>query len=438
MIRGKIISMMALAALLSACTFVSLDGSEDMPESVSVNFTLDWPGGVSEEDKPERMCVAMSRIINTVHYVWQVDAAGNLLDDGVSDSGQGDGSQGGDVTDQGDGAEDNGSAGNGEDYSVTEENTGTGEVGAEGDAGPEEDTGAGNGGNTGENGTEEAPAPAGREMLNGEYYMMIFNDVSDTYGIEPIESFGSDPSVSMRDLYATVRELSEEELPDDVADFNPAFGYISGSDPLYIDVKKQRIYPTVTPVIDFDLKQLTQTLTFRVRIELEEGVSIDGETVRAEVSGVARRVQLMSATISDSTYRVLFDMRKVGSSGNVGTYEGKVNVLGLFPAGRQEDIVGPGILQLSINATSGDNHRRFHAGINLRETIVSAGLIRELNDRSGYRAARSSAVLNVDTVLHIDENQILPDEDSQGVEIWFENDGGGIFDDPDDDLDIEV
>ena len=63
MIRGKIISMMALAALLSACTFVSLDGSEDMPESVSVNFTLDWPGGVSEEDKPERMCVAMSRII---------------------------------------------------------------------------------------------------------------------------------------------------------------------------------------------------------------------------------------------------------------------------------------------------------------------------------------------------------------------------------------
>ena len=113
-------------------------------------------------------------------------------------------------------------------------------------------------------------------------------------------------------------------------------------------------------------------------------------------------------------------------------------MLGLFPAGRQEDIVGPGILQLSINATSGDNHRRFHAGINLRETIVSAGLIRELNDRSGYRAARSSAVLNVDTVLHIDENQILPDEDSQGVEIWFENDGGGIFDDPDDDLDIEV
>lgn len=412
---------MALAALLSACTFVSLDGSEDMPESVSVNFTLDWPGGVSEEDKPERMCVAMSRIINTVHYVWQVDAAGNIIDASVPDGGEesGDGAAEGDgaavAPNTGENAETGASAG---ENTGSEENAGTGGISGPGD---------------GEDGAAD-----GREMLNGEYYMMIFNDVSDTYGIESIESFGSDPSVSMRDLYATVRELSEEELPDDVADFNPAFGYISGSDPLYIDVKKQRIYPTVTPVIDFDLKQLTQTLTFRVRIELEEGVSIDGETVRAEVSGVARRVQLMSATISDSTYRVLFDMRKVGSSGNVGTYEGKVNVLGLFPAGRQEDIVGPGILQLSINATSGDNHRRFHAGINLRETIVSAGLIRELNDRSGYRAARSSAVLNVDTVLHIDENQILPDEDSQGVEIWFENDGGGIFDDPDDDLDIEV
>ena len=182
----RIISVMSLMTALPGCTFVSLDGSEDMPESVSVNFELNWPGGISEEDKPEKLCVAMSRIINTVHYVWQVDAAGNLLGDGVSDSGQGDGSQGGDVTDQGDGAEDNGSAGNGEDYSVTEENTGTGEVGKEGDAGPEEDTGSGNGGDTGENGTEEAPAPAGREMLNGEYYMMIFNDVSDTYGIELI------------------------------------------------------------------------------------------------------------------------------------------------------------------------------------------------------------------------------------------------------------
>lgn len=417
----RIISVMSLMAALPGCTFVSLDGSEDMPESVSVNFELNWPGGISEEDKPEKLCVAMSRIINTVHYVWQVDAAGNIIDASVPDGGEesGDGAAEGDgaavAPNTGENAETGASAG---ENTGSEENAGTGEISGPGD---------------GEDGAADS-----REMLNGEYYMMIFNDVSDTYGIEPIESFGSDPSVSMRDLYATVRELSEEELPDDVADFNPAFGYISGSDPLYIDVKKQRIYPTVTPVIDFDLKQLTQTLTFRVRIELEEGVSIDGETVRAEVSGVARRVQLMSATISDSTYRVLFDMRKVGSSGNVGTYEGKVNVLGLFPAGRQEDIVGPGILQLSINATSGDNHRRFHAGINLRETIVSAGLIRELNDRSGYRAARSSAVLNVDTVLHIDENQILPDEDSQGVEIWFENDGGGIFDDPDDDLDIEV
>lgn len=417
----RIISVMSLMTALPGCTFVSLDGSEDMPESVSVNFELNWPGGISEEDKPEKLCVAMSRIINTVHYVWQVDAAGNIIDASVPDGGEesGDGAVEGDgaavAPNTGENAETGASAG---ENTGSEENAGTGEISGPGD---------------GEDGAAD-----GREMLNGEYYMMIFNDVSDTYGIESIESFGSDPSVSMRDLYATVRELSEEELPDDVADFNPAFGYISGSDPLYIDVKKQRIYPTVTPVIDFDLKQLTQTLTFRVRIELEEGVSIDGETVRAEVSGAARRVQLMSATISDSTYRVLFDMRKVGSNGNVGTYEGKVNVLGLFPAGRQEDIVGPGILQLSINATSGDNHRRFHAGINLRETIVSAGLIRELNDRSGYRAARSSAVLNVDTVLHIDENQILPDEDSQGVEIWFENDGGGIFDDPDDDLDIEV
>lgn len=349
------------SSLYHSCTMVPLDGSEYLPDSVGVNLVLNWPQGIAESDKPENMCVAMSRIINTVHYVWQADSAGVVKD-----------------------------------YGSSRDNM----------------------------------------IPNGEYYMMIFNDISATYTIDAIDRFQSDPAVSMRELSAVVNDLPEDQIPSGVADFNPAFGYVNSADPLYIDVKKQRIYPTLTPDLAFDIKTLTQKLTFRVSLKLIGNVTIENDMINAEISGVPKRVQLMSALVRDSTYRALFEMKKASQNGNVYVYQGNVNVLGLFPSGSQSDVVGPGILQLTIPAITMSEDgttqvkRLFHAGINLRETILGAVLMSQLADGSGYRAARSSAVLVVNSVLEIDEDQIRQDEDSQGVEVWFDSD--------DNDIDIEV
>lgn len=365
-IAGAGISLSLLAAVsFPSCTMVALDGSEDMPDSVAVNISLNWPSDVTEADKPDTMCLAFSRIINTVHYVWQVGPSGTIF-------------------------------------------------------------------------PEDTPENTSRDNIlpNGEYYMMVFNDISETYRIESVDEFRDNPAVSMRDLYAVVNELSEDEIPSGVADFNPSFGYVEASDPLFIDVKKQRIYPTVSPEIAFDIKRLTQKLTFRLSISLQGNVTIENDLLTAEISGVPRRVQLMSAQVSDSTYRALFNMHKISQNGNVHVYQGEVNVLGLFPSGTNSDIVGAGILQITIPALSptadgtGVNKRLFHAGINLRETILGAALMRQLTDGSGYRTARSSALLQVNSVLEINENQILPSGDSQGVEIWFDSE--------DNDIDIEV
>ena len=75
---GIFLSLLA-AVSFPSCTVVALDGSEDMPDSVAVNITLNWPSDVTPADKPDTMCLAFSRIINTVHYVWQSDPSGTIF-----------------------------------------------------------------------------------------------------------------------------------------------------------------------------------------------------------------------------------------------------------------------------------------------------------------------------------------------------------------------
>lgn len=402
---AQIISGMVAFLLIinwTSCTYVPLDGAADMPDSVAVNFNINW-GGIAEPDRPEDMNIAMSRIINTVHYVWRVDKDGNLIDATVSGPADGDDSQ--DNTQ----------------LEITSLAAGAVEDGA----GSGQTDGAGQGDAAGE------PEESGDYILNGEYYLMIFNDeANSSYTIENLDRFAADPSVSMRDLYATIDELAPEDIPADVADFNPSFGYIKEAGPLLFDVTKQRIAPTVTPEIGFDIRRMTQRLTFRVRIDLEDGVTIKDGTIDAEISGVARRVQIMSGRVTDSTYRSLFTMHKVAAEGTVNIFEGTLDVLGLFPGSNPDDIVGSGILQLSIYAMTGEDMRLFHAGVNMTRTIMSAGLLSELYDGSGYRAEKGSALLEVGSVLKIDKDQILPGSGNQGVEIWFDSDKN--------DVDVEI
>ena len=186
----------------------------------------------------------------------------------------------------------------------------------------------------------------------------------------------------------------------------------------------------MTPDVALDMRSLTQKITFRVEIEVEEGVSIRNDRMEAEISGVAGRIQLMSAQVRDSSYRVIFDMDKTGENAGRDVYEGDVDVLGLFPGNNGTDVIGAGILQLSIHAECDGKERLFHAGVNLSDPIREAGLMEELEDGSGYRAARSSATIVVSSSLRISHDQASQGDEVQGVEIWFDSE--------DNNIDIEV
>lgn len=105
------------------------------------------------------------------------------------------------------------------------------------------------------------------------------------------------------------------------------------------------------------------------------------------------------------------------------TYQGNVDVLGLFPARDSAFITGPGILHVTIHARtkspSGRTYDRlFHSGINIAKTIENAALM-ELNESTRtYRARKSAAVLQVKSILKVFHDQVQPGGGGQGVEIW--------------------
>ena len=91
-------------------------------------------------------------------------------------------------------------------------------------------------------------------------------------------------------------------------------------------------------------EKVTRTLTFRIAVNVEEGVTIDW--ISGVLSGVPDRVQLMSGMVTEThTAKVKFDFEKCGTELRKETvydiYEGSLNVLGLFPPTDSRHVTGP-------------------------------------------------------------------------------------------------
>ena len=372
-ITGWFCCWAALAAV-GACTDVEFGGRAEHQENAKVQVQVDWSADTA--GTAGDLCIAMSRILRSVHYVWAVDEEGGVK---VLDS---------------------------TDFAAP------GLVGMTKAADSVE--------------SDSAVVTAGLpEVLPGDYYVMAFNRDTALFEVEGLGAFAADAAYSMRDLRLRVREMRQAEIDtlmdNSHADFNPYYTYIKNSGPLFLDVMKQTFTEGGVQPLRLQPEPLTQRLAFRFYVELEEGVEV--ERIVGEISGVAGETELMSGTVDDSvTCRVLFPAREVSREGQTVLYEGEVNVLGLFPGKDDSFITGPGILQLSIQARSGEYERLFHAGINLKGTITRAGLMNALPGETGFRVAREEAVLTVEALLKIKNNQIEPGGDGQGVEVWFDSD----------------
>lgn len=390
-------AVLLLSGMIMSCSTVEygyVDTGEDdhsNPSISEVSFNFDWKD-IEAGDIPNELSVVMSRVVNTVHYVYALDQDGVILEshealpepEGPSQIPEQTPEQTeGDVAQQ----------------AVKSEET------------PDDAL------------EQEAPKASTDTILNGDYYVLALARTGKKYSyqVDGMAEFEDSLSISMKDLYATIPQVPEEELIEaEIVDFNPMYPFIYSAEPLYLEVKKQSIYPqeevnqvTLTPQL------LTNRITFKIHLTSEEEVEI--RRIVGIISGVPAQVQLMSGVVSRyNTSKVFFEMYEGESSGSVHTYVGEVDVLGLFAATKPGFITGPGILQIILDASvSGSGERRFFASINLKETIEKADLMIETDDHLGFRCT-GDALLEVPTELIVSKDQILSGG-GNGLEVWYDN-----------------
>lgn len=385
------VTVILLLAVLMSCNKVQYgyvdtgEADHNNPSISEVSFSFDW-SKMGEKEVPEDLTVVMSRIVNTVHYVYALDKDGLII----------------------------GSAANTpelQDSTAVADTSQAPQLPETPDslAGPVIPPFA-------------EPSPTDT-ILNGDYYVMALAQANKNYAyiIEGVDQFVDSLNISMKDLYAAIPEVPEEDIvKEEIVDFNPMYPIIYPAEPLYLEVKKQSIYPqedannvVLTP------QTLVRKMTFKINISTEEGVKI--ERLLGIMSGVPTKIQLMSGVVSRTgTGKVFFDMKDIFSNNNEYVFAGDANVLGLFPATKPGFITGPGILQIILDATvDGSARRRFFASINLKETIEKADLMIQTEDHLGYRCLKD-AVLEIPTTLVVSRDQIVS-SGGNGLEVWYDN-----------------
>lgn len=259
----------------------------------------------------------------------------------------------------------------------------------------------------------------------GEYYMAAFQYDDSVYNIDGLEDFRQRLDVSLQDVYASLPMLSMDNQAS-LPDYNSySFFLAPAKGQLKCGFKRLSLKDSLLMAY-FQMTPLTQKLKFRLRLLPEDGVSID--SLSAAVSGVARRVRLMTGLIRNDadnpTYRQYVPLSLV-SRGKEYLYEGETDVLGLFPPAESIYTAGPGIFQVRICAAVQDEGRIytrvFHAGINMKSIIESAGLMEEAEDRTGYRVVAREALLEIPVVLDVRKDRVISGEGG-GLENWFVSD----------------
>ena len=450
-------SAILLMSLAVSCSHVEVrnegEGSEVQmnPTETRILFGFDWSEVTSTDGElPVAMTVAMSRIKNTVHYVYWLDREGQFIDPSIPEDNPG----GNPDTnpDEGDnGNADESATPKAADSSEPEDGTSDTPEDENGDT-PEDENG-----DTPEDENGDSSDDTPEELIvnteivgNGDYYAIAIAHGTDDYKytISGLDEFATDLDVAMTTITATVPILTKEEITaSDLLEFNPTCPYIHSADPLYSEVKKFTLPPlndsdpTVSRkeedlvLLTLRPNRITRELTFRVYINHDEGVTI--ESLTGVISGVPRSISMMTGIIAASERRasgkVHFSMEEVSSDGQKHTYEGKVGVLGLFPADDPAYITGPGILQLFVRASAIENdvrkERLMHAGLNIYDLIKKADLMILVDEyeKSGYRSTKD-ATLDVNIPLTITRTQVISGS-GQGLVEWKDND---------DDINLEV
>lgn len=366
-----------LILLLASCAQVELNEKVNSSPYAGIKFEFDW----GKYEEPDSMILIMSRIINTHHYVQEISLK-NIPDINPTPDD------------------------NNEEIPITR---------------------------IGEKINEESDGEimdGHLQIKGGEYFMLAVSKPQKGVEITHIDNFSDDNSISINDLKVSLLQQELKEIPElegsdkndyiKWMDFNPNYSYISNIDPIYIaSLKNVDIKTGNNFSIKFIPKMMTQRIKIPFKVVIEDGIEITN--VLAEISGVVKEVNAVSCIIdSAKTHRIIFKPELINSENNTLTYEGEINVLGLFPSRKSSFITGPGILQLAIYAEAQGKKRIFHTAKNLYSEIREAKLLTYTGIENKYQIAKEDATLSTDYKFKITVKQIVTDNED-GIDIWQES-----------------
>ena len=263
-------------------------------------------------------------------------------------------------------------------------------------------------------------------LKSGEY-TFFFVGQNKNYEIEELDSYINNYNYSMRDLALTVKNVSKKDIPElesvDWVDFNPGQPFISYKDPIFKDQQHDvSLYTGKEANICATMLPVTQKITVNFKIKLEGNLQVT--KIMAELSGVVSRIELLNNALDKNrTGRIIFLPELKETQGNVLTYQGTFEALGLVGNKSQQNVTGPGIVQLAIYVTAEGKNKIFHAGINLKNSINNSGLTKTVKDGNTEYivAANSEGELNIEQELTINAQKIIEWEEKEGFDVWFDS-----------------
>lgn len=292
-------------------------------------------------------------------------------------------------------------------------------------------------------------------LKQGEYKIITFNmdsvDVVFEKAYDYIKAEGHD--VQLTDITVKYKTYPKESLTlpsivSDWVDYNPGFNYIhSNSNPVYYDsVELTKIEKNTIKQYTFHPHRITQNIDIYFDIKKDRSLTdfvID--TVIGEISGIPSSVQLTTGHLKLSkTNKMMFNTELVNENGapiGSDSYQsdqvrihGNIDVLSIVHSDSQNDITGPGIMQVIIVVTARDaitgelRHKRIQGKINLYNTLIEADLF-GISDNGKYAYAKKRhAVLDIHTGITIDANHMTnSSSETGGLDEWQPMPGGDIY-----------
>ena len=466
--------VIALMALLAACTKAELCEEAEHPHKAGVQFAFDWSGVNSDaraafhETEPgtqDSMLVIAKRIIGTRITGCRVDAKdgkgfylfdGNIGDIILNPGGDSttDGTDGTDTTDGSDGSD--GSDGGSDGTDGTD-----GTDGSDGGSDATTPGGSPSGFLAASGATRAAstlPAAPGYTVSTdqfrvqpGTFKFITVNFDKEEFLYDELYDYVGDgvtANTYLRDLcvryklYRYNSPLLHDYIPDwpDYNVYGPRDEYGMPTGEIYLQPDLMPVYyDSISPLI-ID-KNTTQKFTFRPSIltqnidiffdvhkvtDGDDGIPFAIDTVCAEISGIPYRLNL-SRDVFDikNTGKMRFECWREDDNGQrlrfkdteASTdlhYHANIDVFSIVNSADASAFRGPGILQLMIKIKG---MKTIHARINLHETIAKAMLFNSTDDGLWAYRRKDHGVLRIATTLVIDKQAVLPSEHS-GLEIW--------------------